>query len=60
LVERNEGNPYVIGLYRDFLEYGGAAARQEAWAELAAMDAAIRRAVEIPARPCEMRSSVRA
>jgi lysophospholipase L1-like esterase len=60
LVERNEGNPYVIGLYRDFLEYGGTAARQEAWAELAAMDAAIRRAVEIPARPCEMRSSVRA
>ena len=50
LVERGEGNPYILGLYRDLLEHGSAAATAHTAAQLADMDGEIRRASAIPAR----------
>lgn len=55
MVERGEGNPYVIGLYRDLLEYGRATAQATTVAQLADLDAAIGHAAVIPARLYVMR-----
>ena len=50
LVKRGEGNPYILGLYRDLLEHGGAAATARTAAQWAEMDAEIARAATIPGR----------
>ncbi len=50
LVAAGEGNPYVIGLYRDMLAYGSAEALAEAAASITGMDEAIHAAARIPER----------
>ena len=49
-IEAGEGNPYILGLYRDLLKYGGAAGKAETAMQLAALDAAIEQAAVIPVR----------
>ncbi len=50
MVAAGEGNPYVLGLYRDLLAHGSAAALAAATAELAGMDEAVRAAAVAPSR----------
>ena len=50
MVAAGEGNPYILGLYRDLLDHGSESAKATAVAQLAAMEAQIRRSAAIPAR----------